>query len=128
MANLGSNVREIDMAHLTFLDRFLIPNYFKPRHIASGLMTFDRSKCNGCGICARICPSRCLIMSAKGPEGKRRPPRLAESAPNVTMCIACADCQAACPQAAIRVQRGFEAKLRFRKLSQSPEMKFPKKY
>lgn len=116
------------MADLSFFDRLRIPNYFKSRQITGGLMTFDPAKCDGCGICSRICPSRCLLMSPKGPDGKKPPPTMAESAPDVSMCITCGDCQAACPQAAIRVQRGFEAKFRFRKICQSPEMQFPRKY
>jgi len=45
-----------------------------------------------------------------------------------TLCIACFDCGAACPQNAITIKRNFDPKYFYKRLTQIPEMAYPKKY
>ncbi len=105
-----------------------IPNYFKKNQMTYGIVVFDSTRCNGCGLCASICPGRGLTMSPRGDESKKKIPRLIETAPGISLCMACGDCVAACPEGAIRIQRGFNAGFFFRKLSQQAELALPKKY
>lgn len=50
----------------------------------------NQAKCNKCGICAEICPTRVLKMEKNGPRANEP-----------QKCIACGHCVAICPKAAI---------------------------
>jgi len=93
-----------------------------------GVVVFDPTLCNGCGICVSICPARGLTMTKRDDDAKKKIPRLIETAPGISLCMACGDCSAACPEHAIHIKRGFDAGFFFRKLSQAPELTPPKKY
>lgn len=55
-----------------------------------GLLSVDREKCIGCGICAEVCPKNYIGMTEEG-------------IPSDTgfTCIACGHCVAVCPQSAM---------------------------
>lgn len=59
-----------------------------------GLAASRRSKCNGCGDCVAVCPSRSLVLAAS--DG--RPTRF-ELDPGA--CIGCGRCVEICPEAAL---------------------------
>jgi nitroreductase/Pyruvate/2-oxoacid:ferredoxin oxidoreductase delta subunit len=54
------------------------------------LLTVDREKCVGCGICAEVCPKNYIEMTKEGIP-----------ADGGLACIACGHCVAICPQAAL---------------------------
>ena len=54
--------------------------------------TFDESKCNGCGICARVCPAGCIQMEGGYPNFKEG-------------CLTCFGCAQWCPREAITLGR-----------------------
>ncbi len=59
-----------------------------------GLAASRRSKCNGCGDCVAVCPSRSLVLAVS--DG--RPTRF-ELDPGA--CIGCGRCVEICPEAAL---------------------------
>lgn len=54
---------------------------------------FDKSKCIGCGDCAKSCPVHIIKMKDKRPE------------PDLTTCIRCFCCQELCPAKAVTIKR-----------------------
>lgn len=61
-------------------------------------MAFDLAKCDGCGLCAAICPGDVIYM-----QGRKR----AERKPYnryVDECWHCGSCRQDCPQEAITVR------------------------
>ena len=115
------------VSDLQFGDRMRIPNYFSESHVSSGQIEFDPNLCHGCGVCADICPARGLVMEKRA-LGKLKLPRLLESAPGVSLCMTCGDCRAACPTGAIQLLRGYNTSYFYKKLSQTPELKPPRRY
>ncbi len=116
------------MLNLSLGKKGKIPDYFKESQMIYGVVAFDPKLCNGCGICVSICPARGLMLAKRTDDSKKKLPMLIETAPGISLCMACGDCSAACPEAAIRIKRGFNAGLFFRKLSQKPDLTGPKKY
>lgn len=70
------------------LERFFT-NRWLTRHIYSRLFTVDVKKCKGCGLCARACPTRNIVLEAPGLLKRGR------------ACILCLGCEAKCPEGAI---------------------------
>jgi NAD-dependent dihydropyrimidine dehydrogenase PreA subunit len=66
------------------------------RYLA-GVVTLelDETKCNGCGMCATVCPHGVFELD----DGRAR---IADR----DACMECGACQANCPQGAIAVQSG----------------------
>lgn len=70
------------------LERFLTNRLFV-RLLYSRLLWLNRKKCNSCGICARLCPTRNISEDEKGR------PRFGRE------CMLCFSCEMKCPQDAI---------------------------
>jgi len=54
----------------------------------------DESRCNSCGLCARVCPFRAIVVDPKA----KIPARVIQAA-----CAGCGNCAAECPQNAIEM-------------------------
>ncbi len=61
-----------------------------------GMVTWDRQKCTGCGICVKDCPARALDLTVIDRKQKRFLMRYA-----IDRCIFCAQCVQSCPQDAL---------------------------
>jgi ferredoxin len=83
------------MGYLGPRDRFKIPIYDDERQVTWASVDIDDSKCDGCGMCAKICPSAALRIVGKGKDKKAR---MVEGYHN---CIGCNDCYAICDKDAI---------------------------
>ncbi|MGE5416543.1 MAG: 4Fe-4S binding protein [Acidobacteriota bacterium] len=115
------------MSYLTFSQKHKVPDYFDSDQIYGGILSFDDEKCSRCGICASICPARSIIDPEDICTEKKALPALM-NIKSVTLCIACGCCMAACPKDAISTVRGFNTKYYFNKITQMPELVYPKKY
>ncbi len=70
------------------LERFLVNRLFM-RQMYSRLLRLNRKKCNACGICVKLCPTRNISEDKKGrPSWGRN-------------CLLCFSCEMKCPQDAI---------------------------
>jgi ferredoxin len=58
-----------------------------------GKRRLDRNLCNGCGLCARVCPAEAVTLT----EGK--------SVTDTEKCIGCCACFNNCPEAALLLER-----------------------
>ncbi len=54
------------------------------------LPVIDLTKCNRCGVCVQICPTRALALTPQGPIFE-----------DPDACSYCTDCEKMCPQGAI---------------------------
>ena len=75
-------------AMIYHLERFLTNRFFI-RQMYSRLLWVNRKKCNACGICVKLCPTRNIR------EGKGGQPRFGRD------CMLCFSCEMKCPQDAI---------------------------
>lgn len=116
------------MLNLSLGKKGKIPDYFKSSQMTYGIVVFNPTACTGCGICVSICPARGLMLAKRTDDSKKKLPLLIETAPGISLCMACGDCSAACPEAAISIKRGFNAGFFYRKLSQKHDLTGPKKY
>jgi ferredoxin len=121
----------------SIFDRIKIPAYDNPMHMQTGDLIFDPEKCKGCGVCVSICPGGCLLTdtatkidltSGKATGGKYGIPRVVTVKKGATLCIACYDCGAACPHGAISIKRNFNPGYHFKRLTQTSDMRYPKRY
>ena len=65
-----------------------------------------REKCVGCGLCAAMCPSRCIhIYTSEGDDHKKVVDRYEV---DVLRCVFCALCVEACPYGAVALTPHFE--------------------
>lgn len=125
------------MDEFTLKDKLTIPTYDDPRHMRSAELVFDAEKCKQCGICIQICPGGCLLTDTlsksdfmKGTAKVKNSgvPRLDTIKPGVTLCIACFDCGTACPEDAISVKSNFNPRYYYKRISQTSDMEYPKRY
>jgi ferredoxin len=65
----------------------------------------DAHRCNGCGLCVSVCPSRCLRLATDGQGASLRVMafELARAS-----CIGCGVCRDVCPETAIEMSSGLE--------------------
>jgi len=114
-----------------------IPTYDNVKHMQPGDLFFDEMKCRQCGICVKVCPGGCLVTNSvtkmemlnnKKKGAKSGVPRVDTLKTGVTLCIACCDCEAACPHNAISIKRNFNPGYFFKRLTQTSEMRYPKNY
>ncbi len=116
------------MLNLALGKKNKIPNYFKENQMTYGIVMFDPKACTGCGICVSLCPARGLILARRSEDSKKKIPLMIQPALGISLCMACGDCRAACPENAISIKQGFNTRFFYRKLSQKPDMTGPKKY
>jgi len=83
-------------------ERFRIPTYDNDEYATTGRVTIDRDLCNGCGLCASICPGKAIYLSG---EGKGHKAYLEEEFPQ---CMSCNDCAAICEKDAITVSVTYD--------------------
>lgn len=62
----------------------------------------DESKCTSCGLCARVCPYRAIVVDPK----TKMPARVTQAA-----CAGCGNCAAECPQDAIEMSHFTDAQI-----------------
>jgi F420-non-reducing hydrogenase iron-sulfur subunit len=67
-----------------------------------GAPVFDPEKCLGCGACSRICSENVIQMSDEGPKRA--------FAHYHWSCITCRQCEEACPNEAVKVEKAFDLK------------------
>jgi crotonobetaine/carnitine-CoA ligase len=105
-----------------------IPDYHISRQMTTGRLGFDPAKCIRCDICTFICPARSIERENRKNAGSKSLPYLKFFDQGVTNCIACGCCLAACPEAAIRIDRGFIAGQFYQRLSQTTDLVWPNRY
>jgi len=127
----------VKSAEYSCLDRLRLPAYDSATELKSGALAVDAERCSGCGICVWVCPGGCLVsdgankielMRGAVRGGRYGQPRLARMPSGATQCIACGDCGAACPREALRVTVHFDPGHRFKRLTQTDELTYPRRY
>jgi len=67
-------------------------------------LSFEASRCKGCGLCVNACPKKILQLSETGLNAKGYHP-VEMVAGEEDKCIACAFCAIMCPDVIIRVEK-----------------------
>lgn len=125
------------MKKFSVIDRWRVPTYDNPNHMKTADLFFNPTKCKQCGICIKICPGGCVetervtkkeVWEDMKKGVKAGLPRVATLKTGATLCIACFDCGAACPHDAISIKRNFDPKYFFKRLTQTSDLVYPKKY
>jgi ferredoxin len=99
------------MAYLCWKDRLTVPTYDNPAQVRSGRVVVDVEKCNGCGMCVKVCPGSALCLEGEGGQKKAR---MIDNP--VTDCMSCNDCAAICERDAIGARGGCDYGLFYRTL------------
>ena len=106
---------------------FVVPDYKMPDHIHKDLsgkgsplalivktikpkVTFDYSRCIGCGRCHEACPPKALSMVDNPDKDKKKGPKKRPSVDH-KKCIRCYCCQELCPQNAVVIKENFIVKI-----------------
>lgn len=118
---------------MTRLDRFRIPDYYVEReavqNVQGGEVEIFDDRCDGCGLCVRICPAKTLELRPRpggpvkrGRKTLRQVMRMAEEAE----CIACGDCAAICPNEACLVSKSVKIGVSLFKTINKGELSMPR--
>jgi NADH-quinone oxidoreductase chain I len=90
---------------------------FQPRFRGAVVMLTNwetkREKCVGCGLCARICPTRAISMITMDDPDKDRAPVVYDL--NLGRCCYCGYCVEACPVEALAMSDVFETSKYYRR-------------
>ncbi|HON59788.1 MAG TPA: 4Fe-4S binding protein [Smithella sp.] len=125
------------MKKFNLIDRLRIPTYDNPKHMKTADLFFNPAKCKQCGICIKVCPGGCLVTDKVTKKEvwqdmqngvKAGLPRVMTLKGGSTLCIACFCCGAACPHGAISIKRNFNPKYFYKRLTQTEDMRYPKRY
>lgn len=79
-----------------------------------GRVVFESSKCIGCKMCMRVCPTGAIEIVQVGeeiktsPDGKQITVKKFECIMNLDKCIYCAQCVDSCPKKALSYTQDFE--------------------
>jgi formate hydrogenlyase subunit 6/NADH:ubiquinone oxidoreductase subunit I len=109
------------MADFSLTEKLRIPTYDNEEYATTGRVSIDRDRCNGCGLCAKICPGNTLYMAG---EGKDRKAYLEVDFPQ---CMSCNDCRAICERDAITVSVTYSFPFYFKTVAKgalSPPRRF----
>jgi ferredoxin len=85
----------LKMGYLSPREKFKIPIYDDERQVTWASVEIGDSKCDGCGMCVKICPASALRLVEKGKY------KIAQMVEGYHNCIGCNDCQAICDKDAI---------------------------
>jgi len=110
------------MSYIRFIDKIRIPNYYNMKIVTTGKAIIDEEKCNGCGLCTKICPGRALGVRGEGKEKKAY--MLDEE---VTPCVSCNCCYAICKKDAICSTTGFDFNYYYKQIHRGA-FELPRKY
>ncbi len=67
-----------------------------------GYVTFEESRCKGCGLCVDVCPKDIVALDMGRINAKGYNPAYVT---DMDACIACGFCAMMCPDVVIRVER-----------------------
>ena len=109
------------MSLLSWRERLTVPTYDNEEYVKTGRLSIDHDRCNGCGVCALICPGKAI--SIRG-EGKAKRAYLEEDLPQ---CMSCIDCAAICERDALRAVVAYDFGKYYKKLNRG-EFKPPYRY
>ena len=68
-----------------------------------GALKFDQSKCIGCKICTRVCPSNAIEI-----ERVSETEKVYQAYVHMDQCIFCGQCVESCPKKALENTKNFE--------------------
>jgi len=111
--------RALSLGHLVTLGYFFKPKvtiqypfqrsalapYYRGRHYLVVEEDTGRIRCDGCTLCAKICPTSVIDVFGVGKGEERRP---AKFTVNLIACIFCGLCVDICPEDAIKMVREVE--------------------
>lgn len=90
----GKIVKTENRKELTLKRNFLTKNY---------LLSLNKSLCNGCGLCAEICPKEAItVVPAETADGRLIKKPAIDF--DVTACILCGECAVLCPLNALKME------------------------
>jgi Pyruvate/2-oxoacid:ferredoxin oxidoreductase delta subunit len=61
----GAYIESTDMDSCNFCGDCIGSCYFHARKMEGGELTVERKICYGCGLCAEICPQKCIEMALR---------------------------------------------------------------
>ena len=99
------------MAKFRWIERLSVPTYDNEVYATTGRLRIDHDRCNGCGVCAQICPGKAITI--KG-EGKSKRAYLEDEFPQ---CMSCNDCAAICERDALTAVVAYDFGLYYKKLN-----------